>query len=338
MNRKKGFYLMNRIFLVFILMVILLMALFIYVISLSLNQGTYLFLLLFIFMITIVFYLTYRWIYTPYKESNKVLRLFSDGYIFKGVFDLRVHFNHESLLAMQKFKEIIDSKELIEGSKKHAEYLALQNQINPHFLYNTLEGIRSEAIIEGVESIASMTEALETFFRYTISDMDKLATLEEEIANVENYCTIQRFRFGEKINFKIECPKEHDFEIFQAKIPKLTLQPIVENAVFHGIEPKMGKGLVTLKVLATPSRLLITISDNGVGMEEEHVHLLNDKLKGASLTYIKKDKKTGGIALLNVNNRIKLLFGDEYGIYLYSKAGAGTDVEITLPLILEEKR
>ena len=163
--------------------------------------------------------------------------------------------------------------------------------------------------------------------------MDKLATLEEEIANVQNYYQIQRFRFGEKINFKIEYPTEHDPEIIQAKIPKLTLQPIVENAVFHGIEPKMGKGLVTLKIQVTPKRLLITVADNGVGMEEEQVHELNDKLRGASLTYIKEDKKTGGIALLNVNNRIKLLFGDEYGIYLYSRVGAGTDVDITLPLL-----
>lgn len=333
MNLNKGFYLIDRIFLVFIFLVILLLTMFFKFISLALNQGTYLYLLLFIFLLTTVIYLAYRWVYIPYKESNKVLRLFADGYIFKGVFDLRVHFNHESLLAFQKFKEIIDTKELMEGTKKHAEYLALQNQINPHFLYNTLEGIRSEALIEGVESIANMTETLETFFRYTISDMDKLATLEEEIANVENYYKIQRFRFGEKINFMIEYPEEDAPEIFQAKIPKLTLQPIVENAVFHGIEPKMGRGLVTLKVLNTPQRLLITIADNGVGMEEEQVHQLNDKLRGASLTYIKKDKNTGGIALLNVNNRIKLLFGDEYGIYMYSKAGAGTDVEITLPLI-----
>lgn len=324
---------MDRIFLVFAVMVILLVALFFCVFTLSLNRGTYLYFLIFSFLLTTVFYFSYRWIYIPYKESNKVLRLFADGYIFKGVFDLRVHFNHEFFLALHKFKEIIDTKELIEGTKKHAEYLALQNQINPHFLYNTLEGIRSEALIEGVESIANMTEALETFFRYTISDMDKLATLAEEIANVENYCTIQRFRFGEKINFKIEHPADEEPDIFQVKIPKLTLQPIVENAVFHGIEPKMGKGLVTLKVLTTPSRLLITIADNGVGMDEESVHQLNDQLKGASLTYIKKDKKAGGIALLNVNNRLKLLFGDEYGIYLYSKAGAGTDVEITLPLI-----
>mgnify|MGYP000871431400 FL=1 len=334
MHRKKGFYLMDRIFLVFLLMVILLMTLFFCFVPFALKQGTYLLVFLFAFLLATVFYVTYRWIYIPYQESNKTLRLFADGYIFKGVFDLRIHFNHELFLAMQKFREIIDTKELIEGSKKHAEYLALQNQINPHFLYNTLEGIRSEALIEGVEIIANMTEALETFFRYTISDMDKLATLEEEIVNVETYCTIQRFRFGEKIEFKIESPEDHDPEIFHAKIPKLTLQPIVENAVFHGIEPKMGKGLVTLKVLATPSRLLITVSDNGVGMAEEHVHRLNDQLRGASLTYIKKDKETGGIALLNVNNRIKLLFGDEYGMYLYSKAGAGTDVEISLPLIL----
>ena len=106
-----------------------------------------------------------------------------------------------------------------------------------------------------------------------------------------------------------------------------------ENAVFHGLEPKLGNGLVTITLQATPERLLITVSDNGVGMDDAHVHQLNSKLRGASLGYVREDKQKGGIALLNVNNRIKLLFGDEYGVYLYSKRGGGTDVELTLPLI-----
>ncbi|WFA08096.1 histidine kinase [Tissierella sp. Yu-01] len=246
---------------------------------------------------------------------------------------MRVFYNKEIYLAFQRFKEIIDTKELIEGSKKHAEYLALQNQINPHFLYNTLEGIRSEALIEGVDSIANMTEALATFFRYTISNVDKLVTLEAEINNVENYYKIQKFRFGEKLELNIDFQVSDYQDILQTKIPKLTLQPIFENAIFHGVEQMMGKGILTLKVSATRQRLLIVISDNGMGIEEGRLRELNQKLRGATLEYMKEDKKKGGIALLNVNNRIKLIFGDEYGIYVYSKIGAGTDVEITIPLI-----
>ncbi|SNS28401.1 two-component system, sensor histidine kinase YesM [Anaerovirgula multivorans] len=335
MKDKKRLYLFDRIFIVLITMTIMLLIAFLHLISSSISNGTYIFLFIYTLFIAGVLYLSYEWIYRPYKESNKVLRLFHEGYIFKGVFDLRVPFNHESLLAFQKFKEIIDTKELIEGSKKHAEYLALQNQINPHFLYNTLEGIRSEALIEGVDSIANMTEALATFFRYTISNVDKLVSLEDEITNVENYYKIQKFRFGEKLDFSTDFQVDHDKEILKARIPKLTLQPIFENAIFHGVERKMGMGILTLKVLATSKRLIITISDNGVGIEEERVRKLNKKFRGASLEYMKEDKNKGGIALLNVNNRIKLIFGDEYGIYVYSKVGAGTDVEITIPFIMD---
>lgn len=334
MSTKRSVYLMQRVSIVFFLLCALLLASFFYVLVVSQDRNTYVFVFLLAFALATISYLGYRWIYQPYQETNKVLQLFADGYILKGVFDLRLHFNKESFRTLQKFKEIMDTKDLIEGAKKHAEYLALQNQINPHFLYNALEGIRSEALIEGVESIADMTEALEVFFRYTISNVDKLTTLAEEIANVENYCAIQRFRFGDKISFQFENLVRRDLDILQAQVPKLTLQPIVENAIFHGIEPKMGDGIIILKVQATPERLLVTIADNGVGMEAGHVHLLNDKLRGASLHYVRENKQKGGIALLNVNNRIKLLFGDEYGVYLYSRQGVGTDVDITLPLIL----
>lgn len=335
MGDKKGLYLFDRILIVLMVMIIMLLIAFLHLISSAITTRTYIFLSFYAAFIAVILYLSYEWIYRPYKECNKVLRLFHEGYIFKGVFNLRVYFSHESLLAFQKFKEIIDTKELIESSKKHAEYLALQNQINPHFLYNTLEGIRSEALIEGVDSIANMTEALATFFRYTISNVDKLVSLENEITNVENYYKIQKFRFGEKLDFYIEFQPDSDDEILKARIPKLTLQPIFENAIFHGVERKMGKGIVTLKIIATSKRLIITISDNGVGIEEEGLRKLNKKLRGASLEHMKDDKHKGGIALLNVNNRLKLIFGDEYGLYVYSKPEAGTDVEITIPFIID---
>lgn len=334
MKNKKNFYLLDRVFILLIVMIAMSIIACLYTISISIVSGTYVFILLYMVFILGILYFAYKWIYIPYKESNKVLKLFYEGYIFRSVFNLRVPFNKESALAFEKFKEIIDTKELIEGSKKHAEYLALQNQINPHFLYNTLEGIRSEALIEGVDSIANMTEALATFFRYTISNVDKLVTLEDEITNVENYYKIQEFRFGDKLDFGIDFQVDDPKKILKARIPKLTLQPVFENAIFHGVEQKVGKGILTLKVVATKKRLIITISDNGVGIEEKRLKKLNKKLRGASLEYMKDEsREKGGIALLNVNNRIKLIFGDEYGIYVYSKAGAGTDVEITVPFI-----
>ncbi len=331
MKKRRDIYLFQRIFVILILMTIMSIVTSVYL----LGKGLYIFLSIYIIFIIGISYLFYKWVYKPYKEMNKVLILFYQGSIFKGVFDMRIFFNHETSLAFQKFREIIDTKELIEGSKKHAEYLALQNQINPHFLYNTLEGIRSEALIEGVDSIANMTEALATFFRYTISNVDKLVTLEAEINNIKNYYKIQEFRFGDKLELIINFQDEDFQDVLQAKIPKLTLQPIFENAIFHGLERKLGKGILTLKVFATSKRLIIVISDNGIGIEEERLKELNQKLRGASLEYLKEDRKKGGIALLNVNNRIKLIFGDEYGIYVYSKIGAGTDVEITIPFIMD---
>lgn len=336
MEKRRNLYLFHRVFIIFIVIEVLLTLTFIYLIFNSFKESAYLFLLFYTIVYTGIIYFAYSWVYLPYKEINKVLTLFNQGYIFKGIFDMKMFFNRETHTVFSKFKEIIDTKELIEGSRKHAEYLALQNQINPHFLYNTLEGIRSEALIEGVDSIANMTETLAIFFRYTISNVDKFATLEAEINNIRNYYKIQEFRFGDKLEFNIEFQVEDKQEILNARVPKLTLQPIFENAIFHGVEKKMDKGILTLKISATSQRLIIVVSDNGVGMEEDLVKDINQKLRGASLEYMKRDNKKGGIALLNVNSRIKLIFGDEYGIYIYSKLGAGTDVEITIPLIKEE--
>lgn len=339
MKKKEDEILLSkRIKVMLSLTLILLLLTFIYIGYESYKNNNYLFFIIYNIFVIFIIYFSYKEIYIPYKDINKVLQLFYQGYIFKGIFDMRSFFNKDMKLTFKAFKEIIDTKELIEGSRKHAEYLALQNQINPHFLYNTLEGIRSEAIIEDVDSIANMTEALAIYFRYTISNVDKFVTLEDEINNIKNYYKIQEFRFGDKLDLKIEFNTDNEKEVLNAKVPKLTLQPFFENAIFHGIERKMGKGIITLKISSTKERLIIVISDNGVGMSDEKVRTINEKLSGASIEHMKEEKKDGGIALLNVNSRIKLIFGDEYGVYIYSKLDSGTDVEITMPYVLDEEK
>ena len=149
-------------------------------------------------LIALFFYGGYYGIYKPLEETKRVERQFASGSVLNDLFKIRYPYDLESEQVNQRFLEMLGTRELINVSKKQAEYLALQNQINPHFLYNTLEGIRSEALTLGVDSIAEMTEALATFFRYTISNVDHLVNLEDELANIENYYYIQQFRFGKK--------------------------------------------------------------------------------------------------------------------------------------------
>lgn len=283
-------------------------------------------------------FIVYIWYWKPLQETRKVLKLFSEGYFPQDVFELKHPLCPEMEEVMDKCKDIINGREWIKHAQKQSEYLALQNQINPHFLYNTLEGIRGEALAAGVDSIAEMTEALATFFRYTISQMDQLVTLEDELENVENYFIIQQFRFGDRLHLKIEVTDyDEDNDVMRYKLPKLTLQPLVENAVFHGIERKIGVGTVVIRIQPDLSHLNIIISDDGVGIEETQLQRMNERFHKLDLQEESDDKQENGsgIAINNVNNRIKLLFGEEYGIHIYSLLGTGTDVEITLPLIEE---
>ena len=291
----------------------------------------------------------HRLVLVPYRETRKIYEQFVMGYVMEDLFKVRYPFSPESEQAVLRLNEIIDRSNLIAISKKQAEYLALQNQINPHFLYNTLEGIRSEALIAGLDSIAEMTEALATFFRYTISDLENLVTLEDELANIENYYYIQQFRFGSKLDLKIQYDRDPEDEFtemdfLQCKLPKLTLQPIVENSIYHGIERKIGKGHLVIRISASEERLYIRISDDGQGMTDAKLKELNEKLRRLDVETDVPEKEEekkparGGIAVVNVNRRIRLLFGEEYGIHVYSKEGIGTDVIVELPLVRDGDR
>lgn len=334
--KHKSKYLSFRVGILFCLMTLLEFIMILFLTIIALRENKYILFVTTLYAVFILLlYIGYRWVYKPYQETNKTLSLFSEGSILQGIFELRCPLSEQMDDATKRFEVMLDTKELLKHSKKQAEYLALQNQINPHFLYNTLEGIRSEALCSGMDGVSNMTEALGTFFRYTISNVDHLVTLEDELSNIQNYYMIQQYRFGDRLNVRVEY-EEEEKDALMLLLPKLTLQPIVENSIYHGIERKIGKGNLRIKIQTTTDRLIIVISDDGLGIEKEQLDSLNKKLRSTYLDDVTQLKgKQGGIAIVNVNNRIKLLFGDEYGIYITSTIHVGTDVTITLPKVKE---
>lgn len=276
----------------------------------------------------------FAYIWKPYEETTRKLGFYAIRGSREDLEQLRYYYNQQEKLAIHRMLEYMTTSTTLELSKRQAQYQALQNQINPHFLYNTLESIRSEALIAGLDSVANMCEALAGFFRYTISNMENLVTVEQEIDNIKTYFYIQQYRFGQRLQLEIRCDEEDRAIAGKCLIPKLTFQPIVENAIIHGIEQKVGNGKVTIYMMLTAKRLLIRISDDGVGMDQEMLNRINRQMTERSVG----GKSRGGIAVSNVHNRIKLLFGEDYGLAVYSTRGVGTDVEIALPRTSEQDR
>ena len=241
---------------------------------------------------------------------------------------LRQPINH----LLNTVKKATEDEYKAQNLRSQAEVFALQSQINPHFLYNTLDTIRSYALSCNAEDIAAMTESLSTLFRYSISRPGELTTLEEELNNVRNYLLIQQYRFPDKVEYKEEIQVHH---ILNYKMPVLTIQPIVENAIHHGLEMKLEKGWIKVRVFSTDHNVTIYISDNGIGMREDALARLRQKLKqGGEISYREKnkEKRETGIALLNVDKRLKFYYGNQYGLQVRSTFGVGTMVEIRLPV------
>lgn len=278
-----------------------------------------------------------RQVVLPYKKIENNMTLFLKGYTIDGIQDSEIALTKEVDRIFSELIQLLKSEQMLNENKRQAQYLALQNQINPHFLYNTLESIRSEAMEAGMDSVVCMTEALAHFFRYTISNMENMVTLEEELDNINTYFLIQKYRFEERIGLTIEYDEEEHDLLNHCLLPKLTLQPVVENSIIHGIERKMGFSTVRIVLRCTEKRLIIQVSDDGIGMQPEALDDLNRKLNQSLFESLHNKKKKGGIALVNVNNRIHLIFGEEYGMTVYSTPGVGTDVMIELPLVTSRR-
>ena len=273
------------------------------------------------------------------RRYSHLTRRFRDGEIYqdyiRGIDGLFPYLKED----IDRLDALIDRQDIMQLSTKQAEFRALQNQINPHFLYNTLDSIRGDALAAGAQSIADITEALSTFFRYTITETRNLVTIGEELENVHNYFVIQQYRFGDKLTMDVDIKDNRD-EILRMQCPKLFLQPIIENAIFHGLERRKDDGLLTISIEQADEDLHVDISDNGAGIPAEQLIALNKSLSRVSVGAIMEEPngKKGGIALKNVCRRIKLLFGERYGIHISSIVGIGTKVEVVLPISFKETK
>lgn len=284
--------------------------------------------------------INYVYILSPFLHLEEVLKEYANltHMDLEKPFDKRfvkssLEQNFMDMLQIQK--EIEKQTQKTEDLIQTTELYALQTQINPHFLYNTLDSIRGLALIHGASEIATMTESLSCLFRSMIANEGQLLLLRKELENVHNYITIQNFRFHNRFDFEYDIPEPL---MNQYLIPNMTLQPIVENAIVHGLEGKYGRGRIKVSGYVTEKRLVLTITDDGIGMEEEKLKYLNQKLMEYKAPISKEHARYHtGIALQNINKQIKLKFGEQYGISLTSTPDIFTSAELVLPALLAEK-
>ncbi len=231
-----------------------------------------------------------------------------------------------------KIPKSIERKVAASVIEEQTRLKALQEQINPHFLYNTLESIRGEALVAGADHIANMVEILSSIFRFSISLRHDFVRIFEEMDNIYNYFLIQKYRFGDRIQLSVCC---EDKRLFDCMIPKLLLQPIVENSILHGLENREKKGKVYITIIQMDEDLMLTFKDNGDGMETEQMDRLNQIFENP--LQMGHEEEGSGIALKNVSKRIKLYYGNEYGIHVFSAPGQGTELIMRLPVVYEEE-
>jgi len=222
-------------------------------------------------------------------------------------------------------KDLIKRVTYTQLKQKVAELKSLQNQINPHFLYNTLGSIQMLAKINKQEEIAQMVDDLGMLFKISMSEGGDIVMLKKEFEHVELYIKLQKIRYGDKIN----CIIDVDEKIKDMYAIKLILQPIVENCIYHGLENKMTKGTIEINGSMIDNSIIITIKDDGVGINREHLESIRLALEGK----IKIDTKMMNIGISNLNDRLKLYFGEEYGLTIDSEIGKGTRIKIILPII-----
>ena len=224
-------------------------------------------------------------------------------------FDVMTHRIHE--LMEQNVHE--------QEEKRRSELKALQSQINPHFLYNTLDSIIWMAEGKKNEEVVLMTASLARLLRQSISNEDEVVPIANEVEYARGYLTIQKMRYKDKLEFQIEV----DPSILHIPLIKLVLQPIIENAIYHGLKYKESKGLLIIKGFPKDGNAVLQVIDDGVGMDEETLAHIYDRHK---VNY-----HSNGVGVYNVQKRLKLYYGEDYGITYESAPGEGTTATITIP-------
>jgi two-component system sensor histidine kinase YesM len=235
--------------------------------------------------------------------------------------ELGISFN----LMIAQIRDLLNAKMLEQENLKKAELRTLQAQINPHFLYNTLDTIVWMAESNKPDQVIEIVHALSSFFRIALSKGKDWISLRQELEHVQSYLTIQKKRYRDILDYKVEV----DESLLDSTILKLTLQPLVENALYHGIKTKRTGGEIIISARrGEQGRVVLEVRDDGVGFTPYKLAQIREMLSG------EKDEikmKEGGFGLENVNKRIKLYYGTQYGISIDSHYRGGTEVTITIP-------
>lgn len=224
---------------------------------------------------------------------------------------------------LNEIKALIIKTHKIEMLKRTAELKTLQSQINPHFLYNTLDTIQWKALGHKDYEIADMINSLSGFFRISLSNGKEFITIEDEAKHVKYYLDIQKTRYEDTIDYDIKV----DDNIKQYYIPKLIIQPLVENSIYHGLKEKPGKGLIEIDISSNKEFLFITVKDNGLGISKEKLEEIKDNLYNSI--------ESEHYGLYNINERLKIFFGDKYDIFIQSNFNIDTTITLKIPILSE---
>lgn len=275
--------------------------------------------------IVVLSYYIPRSITRPFKELSEVT-----DQVAKGNLSVRadVMTGAEASILSNSMNTMIDKiNELLEQVKteqvrlRKAEFELLQAQINPHFLYNTLDAIIWLAEAGDQKRVVNMVRSLSDFFRTSLNQGKDINSIQEEMLHVRSYLEIQQVRYQDILSYEIDVPQE----LYQYSIPKITVQPLVENALYHGIKNKRGLGHIIIRGEAKQDYFVLLVQDDGIGINQARLLQVQSGIQNKVLT----GKDFYG--LYNVNERIRLNFGEEYGISIDSVYGEGTEVRIVLP-------
>lgn len=285
-----------------------------------------------LFLLTISLLVVKRIIGKVYRPLDKVVRKMDD--VASGSLKTRINVEHMgedfTKLAVgfnSMMEEILVLMEQVKMEQHQIEQIrfnALQSQIQPHFLYNTLECIHWQAMVDGNGEISTLVKALAKYYRICLSGGHDVIPLKMELEHVRNYLIIQNMRYDDIIGSEFDVEEAAS----DVMIPKLTLQPLVENSIYHGIKVKEGKtGSLFLKVRKRSSDVLITLADTGTGMSQQQIDEMNQHLSEYDDSF--------GYGVRNVNKRIELLYGEEFGLYYLRNESGGVTVEIRLPYVTQ---
>ena len=273
-----------------------------------------------------------RSIYTPIKKLHDVTTTITKNDLqalmtsdnVDEITELGMSFN----IMIGKIKELLDSKIKEQENLKKAELRALQAQINPHFLYNTLDTIIWMAESKKTDQVVKIVTALSNFFRISLSKGMDWITIGEEVERIRSYLTIQKMRYRDILDFKIDVEED----VAENTILKLLLQPLVENALYHGIKNKRQRGMIHVRARRKgENEVLLEVEDDGIGFTPEKLHQLR-----AELNEDQGDiKLESGFGLGNVNKRIRLYYGEPYGLSVQSDYMSGTCVTLVIPAKIE---